>query len=93
LGEVNVHGDYSWRDDVAYTYDPDSLARQCAYGLLNAMISIRFARTDLELSLWGRNLTDRDYIARAFDTDFYISATPGDPRTYGLSLTYRSDSR
>jgi iron complex outermembrane receptor protein len=92
FGEVNIHGDYSRRDDVAFTYDPDSLARQDAYGLLNAMLSMRFARANLELSLWGRNLMDCEYVNRAFDTDFYINATPGDPRTYGVSLAYHFGS-
>ncbi len=87
--EFNVHADYAWRDDVPFGYDRASLARQQAYGLLNAMFSARFVPADLELSLWGRNLVDRRYIDRAFDTDFYIGAIPGDPRTYGASLTYR----
>ena len=92
-GEINLHGDYSWRDDVSFSYDPHSPARQDAYGLLNVMLSARLDRASLELSLWARNLTDKRYITRAFESDFYISAIPGDPRTYGLSLTYHFDDR
>jgi iron complex outermembrane receptor protein len=89
FAEVNLHADYSWRDNMSFSYDPTSPARQAAYGLLNAMVSIRFDRADLELALWARNLADRRYITYAFENGFYISATPGDPRTFGASLAYR----
>ena len=57
------------------------------------MFTARYVPVSLELAVWGRNLTDRRYVDRAFDTDYYISAAPGDARTYGLSLTYRLGSR
>jgi len=89
LGDINFHADYSWRDDVSFEYVRPSLASQGAYGLLNAMLSLRFDRRNLELDLWAKNLIDRRYITRAFNNDYYISATPGDPRTYGVTLAYR----
>jgi outer membrane receptor protein involved in Fe transport len=36
---------------------------------------------------------DQFYVNRAFDTDYYVSAAPGDPRTYGVSLAYRFSGR
>jgi iron complex outermembrane receptor protein len=87
--DLNIHVDYSRRDDVPFAYDPHSPARQESFGLLNALVSLRFLQPDLTLSLWGRNLMDQFYVNRAFDTDYYVSAAPGDPRTYGLSLAYR----
>jgi iron complex outermembrane receptor protein len=86
---LDVHADYAWRDDVPFSYDPASVARQESYGLLNAMVSIRSPRGDLELRLWGRNLGDSRYVNRAFETMYFVSAVPGDPRTYGLTLAYR----
>lgn len=93
FGQINFHADYSWRSDVPFQYDPNSRSHQPAYGLLNAMLSARFDRENLELSLWARNLTDRRYITRAFEADLFISATPGDPRTFGMSLAYRVADR
>jgi iron complex outermembrane receptor protein len=93
FGAINLHADYGWRDDVPFAYDPASLARQQAYGLLNAMLSASFERTNLEVSLWGRNLTDQDYIVRAFESDYYVTAVPGAPRTYGISLAYEFGAR
>lgn len=92
-GAVELHGDYSWRDDVAFSYDPSSMARQRAYGLLNAGISTRLADTDLEIRLWGRNLTNTRYFVRVFQGDLLVVAIPGEPRTYGVSLTYRFAAR
>ncbi|HLF09571.1 MAG TPA: TonB-dependent receptor [Gammaproteobacteria bacterium] len=89
FGAMNLHADYSWRDDVPFAYDPHSLARQDAYGLLNAMLSASFDQTAVVLSLWARNITDEGYVTRAFDSDYYISASPGTPRTYGVSLACR----
>ena len=40
---------------VWFAYDRASLARQNAYGLLNAMLTATFMRTGMEVSLWGHN--------------------------------------
>jgi iron complex outermembrane receptor protein len=87
-GLLRFHADYAWRDDISFLYDPNSLAQQEAYGLLNAVISADFKRSDMEVSLWGRNLTDTRYFQRAFQNVFLVSAIPGDPRTCGVSFTW-----
>jgi outer membrane receptor protein involved in Fe transport len=89
---IVLHADYGWRDDQTFA-TWETLARQDAYGLLNAMLAVRFDGTDFELQLWGRNLTDERYIQRAVDLGTLVNAVPGDPRTYGASLTYRFDGR
>lgn len=89
FGSLALHADYAWRDAVPFAYDRASPARQDAYGLLNMMISATWPETGLEVSLWGRNLTGQDYLTRAFESDYYVSAVPGDPRTYGVSIAYR----
>ncbi len=76
FGRVNLHADYSWRDEVAFRYDPRSLARQDAYGLFNAMLSTQFDRADVELALWGRNLGDKRYLVRANDNGSLVTAFP-----------------
>jgi len=88
IGELELHGDFSWRDDIAFAYEPASPAIQPAYGVANASITLRLARGDLDLSFWGRNLADRRYFLRIFAADI-VSGTPGEPRTLGASLVYR----
>jgi iron complex outermembrane receptor protein len=89
FGEINLHADYSWRDDTAFAYDRQSLARQDAYGLFNAMITARFDKRNFELALWARNLADQRYLVRAVDIGTLVTSIPGDPRTFGASLRYR----
>jgi iron complex outermembrane receptor protein len=97
FGQVDLHVDYAWKDDVSFVYDKVSPARQEAYGLWNAMIKTSFVATGVEVSLWGRNLADMRYFTRALNSEVYASAVPGDPRTYGVSIAYRfggdADSR
>jgi iron complex outermembrane recepter protein len=83
------HADYSWRDDVAFVFEPGSLARQEAYGLLNALISARSADSRFEFTLWARNLTNTRYFVRAFETSLLVVGIPGDPRTLGLTVAWR----
>ncbi len=84
--ELAGHVDYSGRSQVRFDVDP--AAMQSAYNLLNATASITFAGSRLQLSVWGRNLTDTRYVTRALGSG-YVHAFPGDPRTYGVSLQYR----
>jgi iron complex outermembrane receptor protein len=85
FGELGIHADYSWRDDIAFRADPSTLAKQDAYGLANAAISFRLARGDTEILLWGRNLGDERYLDRLTQGSL-VTALPGDPRTFGVSL-------
>ena len=85
-GQLELHLDYSGHnDDLGLE---DRCACDNAYALLNATASFRFRRANLELGVWGRNLRDEHYMAQAVDFDFLVSGIPGDPRTYGVSLTY-----
>ena len=92
FGGIDLHADYAWREEQTYAYW-DTLAHQHAYGLLNAMIVARFDATDFELQVWGKNLTEERYIDRSVDFGLLVNAVPGDPRTYGASLTYRFGHR
>lgn len=58
---------------------------------LNASLTYAMAN-GLELSIWGRNLTDDRYIQQVFDSPAQqgsISGYPNQPRTYGASVRYR----
>jgi outer membrane receptor protein involved in Fe transport len=64
------------------------------YALLNASLS--YLGEGWSVSLWGRNLTDKTYAVRGFyfgnnpahgyESELYTQK--GDPRTYGVTLTY-----
>lgn len=64
-----------------------------SYGLTNARISLLMMGGDLELAVYGTNLTDEKYLTRTF-ADLYSAvgiamAFPGDPQTFGGSIQYK----
>src|SRR3546814_16165408 len=80
-----------WSSDVCSS---DLLTSVRGYGLLNARATIALENPNLELSIWGRNLTQEKYYSRSF-ADLYTTLGPavsfvGDPRTYGVT---RSEER
>jgi iron complex outermembrane receptor protein len=65
---------------------------QKAYGLLGARIGYEFTSVDATISLWGKNLLDKNYAngGVAYDRSFgYQGLYSGDPRTYGVEFTKR----
>jgi iron complex outermembrane recepter protein len=73
--------------------DRDTALDQEGYQLINASVNwAQIAGTNLELRLWGRNLTDQKYKVGGvgiLDVAGFSSALWGAPRTYGIDLTYR----
>lgn len=68
--------------------------------LLNARISLNDIKLgccddkgSLRVSLWGKNLTDKEYINYGIDFGSlgFSGATYSEPRTYGLDVTYSYD--
>ena len=103
VGELNLHADYAHRS-ASYGVGPlvgaglPGLLKQRTnrippYGIVNGQIALRLQDGRLELALYGRNLTKTKYFQRllaledtALGTTSYL---PGDPRTYGVSATFK----
>lgn len=62
-------------------------ARQSAYHLLNARVGIENSDS-WRLTLWGRNLSDKDYLVHAELAPRGLRMVPGLQRTYGLTLDW-----
>ena len=63
-------------------------SREPGYGLGN--LRAAFEANGLELAFWVRNVSDTRY--RSYIQKFgpvQLIAFPGEPRTFGVSLTYR----
>ena len=59
------------------------------FGLLNANLTWYSSEMPLEISLWGRNLNDKEYETAWIDFGGFIVSYQGAPREYGLNVTYR----
>tara|TARA_R110002096_G_scaffold131326_1_gene281103 strand:- start:399 stop:2882 length:2484 start_codon:yes stop_codon:yes gene_type:complete len=70
--------------------DPEKI--QEAYTLFNGRVGIGAADESWSLEVWGRNLTDEEYIQVGFDGPFQadsFNAFLGTPRTWGVTLRAR----
>ncbi len=94
FGTLSAHLGMTSTDD--YFYGP-LVGEQLtdSYTLWNARLTLADIPVGdggtLKVSLWGENLTDEEYVVFAFpvgDPAVSIAQAFGDPRTYGLSVTY-----
>lgn len=67
-------------------------ARIPSYGLLNARVAFEFNEPEIEVAFFARNITKEQYFSRLLPVEGtalgFTSYMPGDPRTYGVSLSY-----
>ena len=84
--------DYNWLDEQSFGFDPDPTVTSESYGLLNARIGwSEVMGSDFSVHLWGRNLTEEEYIIGGvflFDNFGYSNNNYGEPRTFGVDLSY-----
>jgi iron complex outermembrane receptor protein len=97
VGRLTLSADYGYKSDqwyVAPNSNPqvNPSLQQPGYGLLNGQAKFNLNSSGLWFSLWGKNITQKQYSTRALDlTATAIGAViylPGPPRTYGASIGY-----
>ncbi len=91
MGIFTAGVNYNFQDR-AFAASNDRRLVIADYGLLDARLTlsqIPVGNGKLRLSLWGRNLTDQDYLTfqGAVGLPNRAGAIFGDPRSYGLDLT------
>ncbi|MBU3068391.1 TonB-dependent receptor [Aestuariicella sp. G3-2] len=82
--------DFNYQDSVFKTADNKPQLASESYTLWNANVILTPNSDQWSLSLWGKNLSNKEYVVEAFDQEGdgnYIFAY-GMPRTYGVSLNY-----
>jgi iron complex outermembrane receptor protein len=93
-GNVALNVDAMYTDE--YWTTPKSGIPVDAHTVINARLSVaelHAAGGRLEIGIWAKNLLDEDYKTYTYDGPGIVSAntfgTFGDPRTMGISATYR----
>lgn len=110
FGAVTLHVDYSYLGRQFYNPVTPSVNQSAAtkaiyaasnditrtpgYGLLNARFAVEFDAQNVELAIYGKNLTGEEYNTRQFADVYaaglgFATAFIGEPTTYGASLTKR----
>lgn len=92
-GELTARVDYSYNDDYTPYVKPEQKAVSDikGYGLVNARLTldeIPVGNNRLQVSLWGKNLTDNDYRLNTVPFGPFAVSFFGPPRTCGLEALY-----
>lgn len=82
---LELSTDYSYQSDIYY--DIANQMEQEAYGLLGGRLG--FTSKNLDVFVWGKNLTDETYFGYGYGVSGFQAATFALPRTYGINLMYK----
>jgi iron complex outermembrane receptor protein len=88
-GGVELYGraDYSWRSNYYTAVSDSRYSLVPSYGIANARIGVRLESGRLDLSLWAKNLFDKEFVDTLTPQNTgLVVATLGDPRTIGATL-------
>lgn len=90
-GDLMFRGEYAYQSkiffDAANTRSEN--AYQPGYGLLSGRIVFTPADADWDVALWGKNLGDKRYFRNVAISGPTGLGTPGDPRTFGVTVNWR----
>ncbi|MFT6051215.1 MAG: iron complex outermembrane receptor protein [Halioglobus sp.] len=96
-----VRGEYAFKDDRFFFPDLDPDVTDGSYFLFNASVGLSGEADNWDIILWGKNLTNEDYLIGASrnrdagNPNFGTTAvegyrvTTGEEATYGITLKYR----
>lgn len=80
----------SWNGRRYFTPENTLLESQGPYFLMNSSFVLTAPDGRLSATLWGRNLTNKQYVTgTASFAAARVAGRPGNPRTYGVRLGYR----
>jgi iron complex outermembrane receptor protein len=99
-GQVSGQVDWSYKGRVYYVADSQyggganglpNFEYQSGFGLLNGRLSAKFDDAQLEVALFAKNITNKQYIAFSLDTTNtalgFVTYVPGERRTWGIEVT------
>jgi iron complex outermembrane receptor protein len=90
---VSIELDYAWKSAVNVV-PPSTLLQavtQPGYGLLNARANLHMDAWNMDVALFGQNLTNKVYFDQGYNVagdgfDFDHVFIGGPPRTFGIEL-------
>ncbi|API59932.1 hypothetical protein BSL82_11935 [Tardibacter chloracetimidivorans] len=87
IGTISVSGDVYYTSE--YFFEPSNRIKQSSYALVGGQLNWSpSSMPDLKLGVYGRNLTDKGYLASVQIVGQADSAQYNQPRTYGVQLQY-----
>ncbi|QIB65622.1 TonB-dependent receptor [Kineobactrum salinum] len=87
---LEFSGSYYYNDGFAF--DPQHVVNQDSYNFLNGSITW-LSNNGYKVSLWGKNLTDEDYLNFGVVSNYGKTHADAPGRLFGVRLTYDFDAR
>jgi iron complex outermembrane receptor protein len=85
--EVYAHADFSHRSGYYTAASNSRYSLVPGYGLLNARIGVRSGNGVVDVSIWARNLLNKDYFQTLTPANTgLVTGLVGDPRTFGVTV-------
>lgn len=84
-----VIGEYVYTGDIMTDTNNDPIKAQPSYSLVNFRAGLEFLDHDAELTIWGRNILDEEYLSTVFDVPAQtgrMAAYAREPGTYGITF-------
>lgn len=85
-GVLETSGSYDYTSNQRGELEPYAI--QPAAGLFNGSVTWMSPGGSYEVSLWGKNLADKAWIAHVYTIANEVFGVYGDPRMYGVRLTW-----
>lgn len=91
VGDLMFRGEYAYQSKIFFDAANTSSqnAYQPGYGLLSGRIVFTPGNANWDVAVWGKNLADKRYFRNVAISGPSGLGTPGDPRTFGVSLNWR----
>lgn len=87
-GNLNFHVQYSYTDEQTNTTSSEAAINFTdEKELVSASVNWTSANERINVSLWGKNLTDEEYIAHTYTVGPGVIGIWGAPMTYGITST------
>ena len=85
---ISLRADYMHTDEQINDYlNQNTIIDE--FDLVDARVSWTSADSMWQVALWGKNLTDEEYIAHSYTIGPGVIGTWGAPRLYGASVSYQ----
>ncbi len=92
---LTLHSEYGYRSRVSYDPGDFALVGDGSVGLWDARATLELQDYNIDITAWGKNLTDEVHVTQAIDGrgPFNLSqnaaAVIGEPRMYGVTVNWR----
>jgi len=91
FGNLALYADYVMNDEFQFSIIDDSMIAD-SYNLLNARLTLSEIKvgqnSSLKVSVFGRNITDEEYVLHGANLGFFETRSYGAPASYGVDVTF-----